>query len=158
LGHIISEEGIEVDTENIRAIEGWKTPRNVLEVRPFMGLAGYYRIFIEWFSNISHPIPSLQKKCVKFDLTLDCERNFQHLNHLLTSAPILRTTNPNEYFIVCFDAFKEGLGGVLNQNGYVVFYESRKLKEHERHYATHYLELVSIVHALKMWMHYLIGK
>jgi hypothetical protein len=80
------------------------------------------------------------------------------LKHLLTNAPILRIVDPNASFIVCIDACKEGLGGVLSQNGYVVCYESRKLKEHERHYATHYLELEAIVHALNIWRHYLMGK
>jgi hypothetical protein len=79
LGHIISEEGIVVDPEKIRAIEGWPVPKNVSEVRSFMGLAGYYRIFIEGFSKISHPITSLQKKGVIFEWTVDCERSFQHL-------------------------------------------------------------------------------
>jgi hypothetical protein len=80
------------------------------------------------------------------------------LKSLLTSAPILRIVDPNEDFVVCIDACKEGLGGVLSQNGHVICYESRKLKEHERHYATHDLELEAIVHALKMWRHYLMGK
>jgi hypothetical protein len=130
----------------------------VIEVRSFMGLAGYYRIFIEGFSNIAHPITSLQRKGVKFQWTLDCEKSFQHLKQLLTSAPILRIVDPNEDFIVCTDACKEGLGGVLSQNGFVICYESRKLKEHERHYATHDLELAAIVHALSKWRHYLMGK
>jgi hypothetical protein len=60
--------------------------------------------------------------------------------------------------VVCTDACKEGLGGVLSQNGFVVCFESRKLKEDERIYATHDLELVAIVHALKKWRHYLMGK
>jgi hypothetical protein len=64
LGHIISEEGIVVDPEKIKSIEGWPTPRNVTEVRSFMGLAGYYKRFIEGFSKIAHPITSLQKKGV----------------------------------------------------------------------------------------------
>jgi hypothetical protein len=80
------------------------------------------------------------------------------LKNLLTSAPILKVVDPNEDFIVCIDACKEGLGGVLIQNGHVICYESRKLKEHERHYATHDLELEAIVHALNMWRHYLMGK
>jgi hypothetical protein len=158
LHHIISEERIKVDPDNIEAIKGWSVPKNVIEVRSFMGLAGYYMIFIEGFSNIPHPITSLQKKGVKFQWTLDCEKSFQHLNKLLTSAPILRIADPNENFIVCTDACKEGLGGVLSQNGFVVFYESRKLKEHESHYATHDLELAAIVHALRKWRHYLMGK
>jgi hypothetical protein len=74
------------------------------------------------------------------------------------SAPILRIVDPNEDFIVCTDACKEGLGGVLSQNGFVICYESRNLKEHERHYATHDLELASIVHAFRKWRHYLMGK
>jgi hypothetical protein len=81
------------------------------------------------------------------------------LKQLLTSSMILRIVDPNENFIVCTDACKEGLGGVLSQNGFVVCYESRKLKEHERHYTTHDLELPpTIVHALRKWRHYLMGK
>jgi hypothetical protein len=60
--------------------------------------------------------------------------------------------------VVCIDACKEALGGFLSQNGIVICYESRKLKEHERNYATHDLELVDIVHALRKWRHYLMGK
>jgi ribonuclease HI len=77
---------------------------------------------------------------------------------LLTSPPILRITDPNEYLIVCIDTCKEGLGGVLSQNGFVIYYESMKLKEHEKKYATHELELAAIVHALKKWRHYLMGR
>jgi hypothetical protein len=123
-----------------------------------MGLAGYYKRFIVGFSKITHPITSLQKKGTKFEWTLKCEKNFNLLKELLTSAHVLKIANPNESFVVCTDACKEGLGGVLTQNGHVIGYESRKLKEHERNYATHDLELVAIVHALKMWRHYLMGK
>jgi hypothetical protein len=65
---------------------------------------------------------------------------------------------PNEIFLVCIDACKEGISGLLTQNGHVIGYESKNLKEHERNYATHDLELASIVHALNMWRHYLMGK
>jgi hypothetical protein len=158
LGHIIPEKWIAMDPKKIKSIEGWPTPRNVSEVRSFMGLAGYYKRFIEGFSNIAHPITSFQNKGVKFEWTPYCERSFQHLKYFLTSAPILRIFYPNEDFIVSTDACKEGLGGVLSQNGHVVLYKSGKLKEHERHYATHDLELAAIVHALKIWRHYLMGK
>jgi hypothetical protein len=123
-----------------------------------MGLVGYFRRFVEGFSKISHPITSLQKKGVKFQWTLNCEKILQHLKQLLTSAPILRIEDPNEDFIICTYACKEGLGGVLNQNGFVVCYESRKLKEHERNCATHDLEVEAIVNALRKWRHYLMGK
>jgi hypothetical protein len=77
---------------------------------------------------------------------------------LFTSASILIIIDPNAYLVVYTDACKEGLGGVLIQTGHVVCYESRNLKEHERLYATHDLELEAIVHALKMWQNYLMGK
>jgi hypothetical protein len=101
LGHIISEEGIVVDPEKIEAIRGWPTPKNVTEVRSFMGLAGYYRIFIEGFSKIAHPITSLQKKGVKFKWTSECEERFQHLKNLLTSAPILKIVDLDKRISLC---------------------------------------------------------
>jgi hypothetical protein len=95
---------------------------------------------------------------VKFEWTSKCEEIFQKLKGILTSAPILNIVDPNEIFFVYTDACKEGLSGVLSQREHVLCYESRKLKERERNYATHDLELATIVHALKMWRHYLMGK
>ena len=77
--------------------------------------------------------------------------NFNKLKHMLTIAPILKIVDPFRDFVVCTDACKEGLGAVLIQENYVVAYESRKLKEHEKNYATHNLALDAIIHALKMW-------
>ena len=102
-----------------------------------MGLVGYYRRFIKGFSRIASLITSLQKKGVKFEWNSKCEEIFRQLKEILTSAPILKIVDPNEYFFVCTDACKEGLGGVLNQRDHVVCYESKKLKENERNYATH---------------------
>jgi hypothetical protein len=92
-------------------------------MRSFIGLVCYYRRFIEHFSKIAHPITSLQKKGVTFEWTYIYEEKFQHSNNLLTSEPVLKISNPNEDFIVCTDACKEGLGGVLSRNGHVICYE-----------------------------------
>jgi hypothetical protein len=73
------------------------------------------------------------------------------LKELLTSAPILKVADPDKDFTVCVDASKEELDGVLTQEGHVICYESRKLKEHKRNYVTHDLELAAVIHALKMW-------
>ena len=100
----------------------------------------------------------MQNKGTKFEWTPKCEDNFNLLKELLTSAPVLKIDDPNESFMVCIDACKEGLGGDLMKNGHVFGYESRNLKEHERNYATHDLVLATIVHTLKMWRHYLMGK
>jgi hypothetical protein len=137
LGHIFSEEGIAVDPKNIEAIKSWPKPTNILEARSFIGLVGYYRRFIVEFSKIAHPITSLQKKGVKFEWSSKCEDNFQCLKDLLTSASILKVADPDEDFVVCTDACKEGIDGVLMKNGHVICYESRKLKEHEINYSTH---------------------
>jgi ribonuclease HI len=94
---------------------------------------------------------------VKFEWASKCEESFQQLKKILASAPISNIADPNEDFFVCIDACKEGLSGFLNQKDHVVCYESRKLKEHERNYANHDLELEAIIHALKMWRHYLMG-
>jgi hypothetical protein len=157
LGHIIFEEEIAVDLENIEDIKGWTKPKNVTKFISFMGLAGYYKIFIVGFSRIAHPITSLQRKGVKFQWKTECEKSFQHLKQLLTSSPILRIVDPNEDLMVFTDACKEGLGGVLSHNRFVVYFESIKLKEHERLYFIQDLELTAIVHALNKWRHYLMG-
>ena len=75
LGHIISKKGISVDPEKIEAIMNWPTPRNMMDVRYFMGLAGCYRRFIEGFSKAAHAITSLQKKGVRFQLNSKCEKD-----------------------------------------------------------------------------------
>ena len=123
-----------------------------------MGITGYYQIFIEGFSRIANPITSLQKKGKKFEWSQKCEDSFKKLKTLLTTAPILGIDDPNKDFIVCVDACNDGLGGVLTQEGHVIAYESRKLKIHEKNYATYDLELATVIHALKMWHHHLIGR
>ena len=123
LGYIISKEGIVVDPTKIKYNEECPTLRNITKVRSFMGLAGYYKIFIEGFSQIAHPITSLQKKGVLFEQNLDCARSFQHLKSLLTSVSILEVVDPNVEFVVCMDKCKEGLSGLLSQNGHVVCYK-----------------------------------
>lgn len=157
LGHIISGEGISVDPAKIQAIVDWPTPTTVSEIRSFMGLAGYYRRFIQNFSRIAHPITSLQRKGKKFLWTEKCEEAFRKLKELLTCAPILAVPYPAGDFTVCTDASLEGIGAVLMQDGRVIAYESRKLKDHELNYPTHDLELAAVVHALVRWRHFLLG-
>ena len=83
---------------------------------------------------------------------------FKKLKHLLTIAPILNISDPLKDFVICTNACNEGLGEVLLQENHVVAYESRKLKEHEKNYATHDLELAAVIHVIKMWRNYLIGR
>ena len=106
LGHIIYEEGVTVDPEKIRAIMEWSTPKNVSEVKSFMGLSRYYQRFIEGFPKLAHPIKSLQKKYVKLEWTSKCEDSFQRIKEILTNAPMLKISDPEGNFVVCMDACK----------------------------------------------------
>eukprot|EP00253_Pinus_taeda_P022348 PITA_22348 len=116
------------------------------------------RRFVEGFSKVAFPITSLQKKGRAFQWTPNCQKSFEQLKQLLTTAPILSIADPHKDYVVCTDASKEGLGGVLMQEGRVIAYESRKLKEHEQRYSAYDLELAAVIHALKMWRHYLLGR
>jgi hypothetical protein len=100
----------------------------VKEVKLFMGLVGYYQIFIIFFLNIASPITYFKKNGVKFEWTSKCEEIFQQLEDILTSATILKIADPDGYFLVCINACKDGLEGILSQKDHVVCYESRKLK------------------------------
>ena len=92
----MTKEGILVDLEKIKAIEDWPVPKDVTNIRSFMGITSYYRRFIEGFSRIANPITSLQKKGKKFDWNQKCEDSFKKLKTLLTTAPILRIADPNK--------------------------------------------------------------
>eukprot|EP00253_Pinus_taeda_P020845 PITA_20845 len=136
----------------------WPIPKDVADIRSFMGLAGYYRRFVKGFSRIAYPITSLQKKRKIFRWTSEFQQSFDRLKHLLTTTPILSIADPNKDNVVCTDESKEGVGGVLMQEGKVIAYESRKLKEHEQRYSAYDLELIAVIHALKMWQHFLLGR
>ena len=83
------------------------------KIHSFMGLVGYYHIFIQNFSRIAHPITSLQRKGKKFLWTKKCEEAFHKLKNILTSAPIIAVPDPAGDFMVCTDAYLEGIGAVL---------------------------------------------
>ena len=158
LGHVVSASGVLVDPEKVEAVMSWERPNSVFEIRSFLGLAGYYRRFIEDFSRIAAPMTRLTRKEVKFDWDDRCEEAFQELKRRLTSAPILIVPDRGQGYIVYCDALRAGLGCVLMQSGRVVAYGSGQLKNHEQNYPTHDMELAAIVFALKIWRHYLYGE
>nr|AAQ56486.1 putative polyprotein [Oryza sativa Japonica Group] len=157
LGHVISAGGVAVDPSNVESITNWKQPKTVSEIRSFLGLAGYYRRFIENFSKIAKPMTRLLQKDVKYKWSEECKQSFQELKNRLISAPILILPDPKKGFQVYCDASQLGLGCVLMQDGKVVAYASRQLRPHEKNYPTHDLELAAVIHALKIWRHYLFG-
>jgi hypothetical protein len=158
LGHIISKGGIFVDPSKVKDALSWNTPQNVSDIRSFLGLVGYYRRFIEGFSKISKPMIELLEESKSFEWTPRREASFQELKKRLTTAPTLTMPDMEKPFSIYCDASGQGLGCVLMQDGHVVAYASRQLRKHKEKYPTHALELAAVVHALKIWRHYIIGK
>src|SRR3954469_17070520 len=157
LVHVLSKGGISVDPAKIQSIMDWTASTTQTEVRGFLGLAGYYRKFVEGFSSIARPMNQLLKKDQKFVWSEKCEASFQELKRRLVSAPVLTMPVLTKSFDVYCDSSKIGLGCVLMQVGKLVEYLSRQLKPHELNYPTHDLELAAVVLALKRWRHYLMG-
>jgi hypothetical protein len=158
LGHVVSKGGISVDPSKVQDVLSWKTPTSVSDIRSFLGLARYYQRFIEGISRISKPMTELLKKDKEFKWTTACESSFQELKKRLTTAPVLVMPNMDKPFSIYCDASGQGLGCVLMQDSRVVAYASRQLRKHEVNYPTHDLELAAVVHALKIWRYYLMGK
>ncbi|WVZ93787.1 hypothetical protein U9M48_039742 [Paspalum notatum var. saurae] len=142
LGHVVSKGGIAVDPSKVNTVTKWKVPEIPKEIRGFLGLAGYYRRFIENFSRIAKPMTSL------LEWTNAQQAAFDELKKRLTTAPVLTLPDQQKKFIVYCDAYRDGLGCVLMQEGKVIDYASRQLRKHE----------LNMVHALKIWRHYLYGQ
>ena len=158
LGHVVSTLDMSLDPEKVEAVMSWERPKSVFEIRSFLGLAGYYRRFIEDFFRLAAPMTRLTRKEVKFEWNDLYEKAFQELKRRLTSAPILIVPKRGQRYTVYCDASKVGLGCILMQSGRVVAYGSCQLKNHEQNYPTHDMELAIIVFALKIWRHYLYGE
>ena len=150
LGHVVSEDGIFVDLRKIEAIVSWEQPKNITKIRSFLGLACYYKRFVEKFSLITAPLTRLTRKRVKFDWDDKCEQSFQELKNRLVTAPILILPTVGVGYVVVSDVSRQGFECVLMQNGKVIAYTSRQLKKHETNYPTHDLELAVVVFALKI--------
>ncbi|GJY67096.1 putative reverse transcriptase domain-containing protein [Tanacetum coccineum] len=141
LGHVINGDGIHVDPSKIEAVRNWEAPRTPSKVSSFLGLAGYYRRFIENFSKIAKPLTVLTQKSKTYDWGEEQENSFQTLKDKLCNAPVLALPDGPKDFVVYCDASDLGLGCVLMQRGKVIAYASRQLKIHEKNYTTHDLEL-----------------
>ncbi|GJX24095.1 putative reverse transcriptase domain-containing protein [Tanacetum coccineum] len=142
LGHVIDSEGIYVDSAKIEAIKDWASPKKPTEIRQFLGLAGYYRRFIEGFSKIARPMTILTQKSVEFEWGEKEEAASQLLKQKLCSAPILALPEGSENFVVYCDASHKGLGAVLMQREKVIAYASRQLKKELNMRQRRWLELL----------------
>jgi hypothetical protein len=161
-GHFISAQGISVDPRKITTIQQWPAPTNVSELRSFLGLASYYRKFVQGFSAIASPLTALLHKDKEYIWNDNEQEAFDTLKQHLTTAPVLLLPDPTKLFTVTTDASDFAIGAVLSQNigkgDQPVAFESRKLSPAEQNYAVHEKELLAIVHAIKLWRPYLEGQ
>ena len=154
----MSAFGVSMDPEKVEAVTSWEGPKLVLKIRNFLGLAGYYRRFIEDFSRLATLMTRLILKEVKFEWNDLCEKAFQELKMRLTTTPILIVPERGQRYTVYCVASNDRLECILMQSRRLVAYGSWKLKNNERNYPTHDMVLAAIVFVLKIWHHYLYGE
>ena len=125
LGHVVSKVEISIDLKKVEAVVEWNRLNNVTEIHSFLGLTGYYRRFVEGFSQLAMPLTRLTQRRVKFEWSGKCKQRFQELKRRLVSAPILTIPSGGGGFTIYSDASRKGLGCVLMQHEKVVAYASR---------------------------------
>jgi len=161
LGHVISGEGLAPDPEMTSAVAAWPVPRNLQEVRSFVGLCSYYRRFIRGFATIAAQLRDLTRKGCTFSCSRNCQDAFGELKKCLTSQPVVGIFRNEGELYVDTDASNEGLGAVLSQEQdgeiRVLVYASRTLTQPERRYNTTRKELLAVVYGLKQFKQYLLG-
>lgn len=161
LGHVVSENGISTDPDKISAIQKWTVPKNVKEMKSFLGLCGYYRRHVKGFADIARP---LHKACKgkKLNWTDDCNQAFERLKQAMTSPPVLTYPQHGQEFILDTDASNVAVGAILSHEidgkEHVIAYMSKALNKHEESYCTTRKELLAVVIALKTFHHYLYGQ
>jgi hypothetical protein len=154
LGYIVSDKGISMDEEKVKAIMEWPNPKTMGEVHSFHGLTIFDRRFVKGFSAIAAPLTNCLKKD-NFVWDESAELSFNTLKTALTTAPILSLSNFEKLFEIDCDASGVGIGGVLSQEERPIAYFSKKLNGLKLNYSTYDLEFYAIVQTIKHWAYYL---
>jgi hypothetical protein len=166
LGHHVGRDGLRVMNEKVDAVQKWPTPTNASELRSFLGLAGYYRRFVEGFSRRAASLHELNHvedgKAKRFEWTDAHQAAFDDLKRCLREAPVLALPDPDRQYVVNTDASDFATGAVLQQDFGTGFrpiaYQSHKMSPAETRYPTHDKEMLAIVQALTEWRTYLQGR
>uniref|UniRef100_A0ABD2WX54 RNA-directed DNA polymerase n=1 Tax=Trichogramma kaykai TaxID=54128 RepID=A0ABD2WX54_9HYME len=161
LGHVLNSEGVQCDPKKLEAVKNFPTPKNVKNIRQFLGLCGYYRRFIKNFAGIAKPLTELQKKDTEFCWNEERQIAFDTLKAKLCEKPILQIADPKLPYVVTCDASGYAIGGFLAQskNGLdlPIGYVSRMLTDTERRYDTYSREALEIVFTIEKFKPYLLG-
>jgi len=157
LGHIVSHEGVKIDPNKIKAMKDSLIPKTLKNFRGFLGLTGYNCKFDRNYGRIERPLTKLTKKNA-FSWTPEATKAFEQLKEVMGKAPILITPHFTKTFIVECDALGNEIGVVLMQEGRPMDFESRPLKGKYLQKPIYENEMMEILHALKKWSPYLIGR
>ena len=162
LGYVVSESGISADASKVKAVRDFPAPKNLKQLRSFLGLASYYRRFIPRFSQVAAPLFGLTRKDTPYQWSESCQETFEKLKKMLTEAPVLAFPDFKHDFILETDASGTGLGAVLSQkqeDGTTrpICFASRTLQTHEAYYGVSELEALAVVWAVKHFRVYLYG-
>lgn len=158
LGHHCCIEGIRPDDRLIQSVRDFPQPKTVKQVQSFLGLANYYRKFIEGFSRKAGSLYQLLKKEDKFNWNPACEESFETLKLALTTTPVLVYPDFNKEFTITTDASGTGYGAILEQEGRVVAYASRTLRDAEHRWSATELELGAVVFGCRTFRFYILGR
>jgi hypothetical protein len=154
LGHVISEAGVSMDVSKVEAVQSWPQPRSARGLRGFLGLAGYYRRFIQDFGAIAAPLTQLLRKNA-FQWSAEAAAAFDALKGALSSAPVLHLPDFSKEFMVDCDASGSGFGAVLHQGAGPLAFYSRPFAARHLKVAAYERELIGLVHAVRHWRPYL---
>ncbi|XP_068649085.1 uncharacterized mitochondrial protein AtMg00860-like [Aristolochia californica] len=157
LGHLMTVAWVTVDPDKIAAVTQWPVPRTISALRGFLGLAAYYRKFIQDYAALTAPLTNLLHRN-SFQWTDEAATAFQNLKTTLATAPVLRLPDFGEMFIVECDASGSGIGAVLLQVNHPIAYFSRQLPLHQHKLAAYERELIGLAKAVCHWRPYLWGR
>jgi len=163
LGHIISPEGLKTNSNLVTAVREFPIPKDLKELRRFLGLSSYYRRFIPQFAQLAQPLHNLTREGVTFKWEESCQRAFESIKQKLVEAPVLSYPSFDRDFILETNANAKGLGAILSQeqeDGQVhpVAYASRALSPSERNYSITEMETLAVVWAISHFQFYLYGQ
>nr|KYP76696.1 Transposon Ty3-I Gag-Pol polyprotein [Cajanus cajan] len=157
LGHFITEKGVATDPAKIIAVQQWPLPQSVKQLRGFLGLAGYYRRFVNRYSTIARPLHDMLKKD-GFSWLEEAKCAFQKLKTQLSNTPVLALPNFSKEFVLEVDASGQGVGAVLMQDRHPIAYISRSFNQQQQALSTYEKELLGVMFAVQKWRHYLLPK
>lgn len=162
LGHMVGRDGVRMMEDKVKAVADWPEPKNVRDVRAFLGTTGYYRKFIKDFSRIASPLSELTKETVKFSWGHAQQKAFVELKQAMQTGPVLVLPDSNLPFVVHTDASGFATGAVLQQDQgkglQPIAFMSKKMIDAETRYPVHEQELLAIINSLSNWRHYLSGR